>query len=1164
MNAPALREVSLDDRFAPGAGPRLLNGHQALVRALLLQREADRRAGLATAGYVAGYRGSPLGGLDQTLWSASKALAAADVHFEPAVNEDLAATAVWGTQQLAAIGEAMVDGVFGLWYGKGPGVDRSGDALKHGNYAGTHPNGGVLVVAGDDHPGKSSTVAHHSQQALAANGIPTLYPADVGEFQRFALLGWALSRYSGCWVGFKVVNETAEQALTCEFDLDTFRVERPDPGPLPPEGVHYRGAYTPALDETLLRRFRLPLVQRFARANGIDRLALGDARARFGIVTAGKCWHEVRLALRALGLEGERAAAVGVAVWKVGLLWPLEPEGLREFAEGKDELLFVEDKTAFVESQAAHLLYNAPRRPRIAGKQDPAGAPLLASDQGFEPLELAEVIAGRLQAAGLWDDTLQARLQALQAARRGLLAVAAPADAKRLPWFCAGCPHNTSTAVPEGSRALAGIGCHGMALYARPGTLVPTQMGGEGANWIGMRRFTKRRHVFQNLGDGTYWHSGLLAIRAAAASGANITYKILYNDAVAMTGGQPVDGPVSVAAVAQQVLAEGVKALVLVSDDPGRHRNTPLPAGTRVEHRDRLDAVQRELRETPGCTVLLYEQTCAAEKRRRRKRGSVPEADRRLFIHAPVCEGCGDCSQQSGCVAVEPLETPLGLKRRINQSSCNQDFSCLKGLCPSFVGVVGARPRRAAGPALPESAFAALPEPAVAPLAGDAYGVMIPGIGGTGVITVGAVLAMAAHLEGKAAGTYDMTGLSQKNGAVYSHLQVAPTAAALRANRLGLGDAALVLGCDLVAALGDECFRTLDPARTAFVGNHRVLPTAMQALQPGSGLGASALARSLGAKLGEDRVRLLDATGLATTLLGDAVYANFVLVGAALQWGWLPVGRAAVERALQLNGVQVPGNLRALQIGRLWAHDPAALLPLLGDATAAPPLPLADLVAARSTHLAEYQSDAWAARYRALVAQVQAAETRVAGAPGAFTRAVAEGFARLMAPKDEYEVARLYAHPSFRAALEAEFENAGDLRFHLAPPLWARPDPVTGRPAKREYGPWMLTAMGLLARLRQLRGTPFDPFGRSEERRAERALVDDYERRMRRLADELDAARLPLAAELAALADRVRGYGAVKAKNLAETQARWAEGERRWQAATNPAAEPVEDRGAAR
>ena len=1152
-----LRSVTLNDRYGTQADDVLLNGNQALVRALVLQRERDRRVGLNTAGYVTGYRGSPLGGLDQTLWAAAKPLQAAQVSFDPAVNEDLGATAVWGTQQLAVMGDANVDGVFALWYGKGPGVDRAGDVLKHGNYAGTHPNGGVLVVAGDDHQGKSSTIAHHSQQALAANSIPVLYPADVGEFARFALLGWALSRYSGCWVGFKVVNETAEQAMTCRFDLDAFDVALPDEsvtGPLPPEGIHYRGAYAPAQDEILLRRYRLPRVAAFARANGLDWLAMGSANAPLGIVTAGKCWHEVRLALRALGLEHDRR----IAVWKVGLVWPLEPDGIIGFAQGRQELLFVEDKTAFVETQAAAILYNQPQRPRITGKTDGtdgAGGALLNSDVGFEPLELALVIAARLQANGLADDTLRARVQALHASRRVLLAVSAPADLKRTPFFCSGCPHNTSTKIPDGSKALAGIGCHGMALYARPNTLVPTQMGGEGAQWIGLHRYTTRKHVFQNLGDGTYYHSGLLAIRAAVASGANITYKILYNDAVAMTGGQPVDGPISPAQIAHQVRHEGVQTIVLVSDDPERHDAADLPQGVRIEHRDRLDGVQRELRDIAGCTVLLYEQTCAAEKRRRRKRGELPDPDKRLFIHAAVCEGCGDCSVQSSCVSIEPLETELGRKRRINQSSCNKDYSCQKGFCPSFVTVIGGKPRRSAAAAR-SLVFDGLPAPVPAALgngANGAYGVMIPGIGGTGVITVGAVLAMAAHLEGKAAATYDMTGLSQKNGAVYSHLQIAADSSRLGANRLGLGDADLVLGMDLVAALGDEAFRTLDPARSRFVGNHRVLPTAMQALNPDVKVDFGLLARKLAEKLAPDRVRLLDATGLASVLMGDAVFANFIVVGAALQAGWLPVGAPALQRAVELNGVQVERNLQALNIGRLWVHDRAALEQAFVPPQAPRAQTIDEVIAHRGALLTAYHDTAYAHRYQRLVERVRAAERRAgdaggeSGGDGAFSLAVAKGFAKLMAYKDEYEVARLYSDPAFKASLAAEFDDVRELRLNLAPPLLSAIDRDSGRPKKREFGPWIFSLLRVLARLRMLRGTAFDVFGRSDERRAERALIDAYEHRIEALLPGLGSGQLPLAARIAEVAEQIRGFGPVKAQQMKLAAAAWAALEREWE-----------------
>jgi indolepyruvate ferredoxin oxidoreductase len=1159
---PALRDVSLDDKYTRTQGPVLINGNQAIVRALLLQRQRDQAAGLNTAGFVSGYRGSPLGGLDQALWAAQGRLKEAAVTFMPGINEDLAATAIWGTQQLAVMGDATVDGVFGLWYGKGPGVDRSGDPLKHGNYAGTHPNGGVLVVTGDDHQGKSSTIAHHSQQALAANSIPVLYPADVSEFVPYALLGWALSRYSGCWVGFKVVNETVEQAMTCELDLDALSIERPEPRDMPPEGIHYRGTFTPAQDEVILRRWKLPLVQRFARANRIDRQTLGDANAKLGIVTAGKTWHEVRLALRALGIgearagaaggDEARARALGVAVYKVGLLWPLEPEGLAEFADGKQELFFVEDKSAFVESQAAAILYNRPQRPRITGKADETGRPLLNADVGFEAIDLALVIAARLQALGAGDDELAQRVQALHASRRTLLAVMAPAEARRTPFFCSGCPHNTSTVLPEGSQGMAGIGCHGMAMFARPGTMLASQMGGEGLTWVGMSRYTRRQHVFQNLGDGTYYHSGLLAIRAAVASGANITYKILYNDAVAMTGGQPVDGPISPAEIAHQVMHEGVKKLVLVSDDPSRHSASALPAGVRIEHRDRLDAVQRELRDTPGCTVLLYEQTCAAEKRRRRKRGQFDDPDRRMFIFDEVCEGCGDCAVQSTCVSIEPKDTPLGRKRRINQSSCNKDYSCVKGFCPSFVTVQGGTPRKLKPAVSPDAAFASLPAPAEAALDGDAFGVMIPGIGGTGVITVGAVLAMAAHLEGKAASTYDMTGLSQKNGAVYSHLQIAPDVPALRTHRLGLGDASLVLGFDMVAALADESFRTLAPGRTRFIGNHRVQPTAAVAMNPDARLDFGLLARKVTDKLGADHVRYLDATGLATALMGDAIATNFFVVGAALQLGWLPVSLAAVERAIALNGMQVEFNLRALRYGRLWVHDPAAIDRVLGAARPAPVQAdtptLEALVADRVQRLTDYQNAAYAARYQSLLADVRAAERRVAGQEGAFSLAVARHFAKLMMVKDEYEVARLYDSPSFKAKLDAEFEGVTGLRFHLAPPLFAPRDPDTGELRKREYGPWMLTAMGWLARFKGLRGTAFDLFGRTEERQMERGLIDDYERRMRALLAGLDAVRLPLAVQIADVPEQIRGFGHVKERQVKLARAAWDTLDAQWRA----------------
>jgi indolepyruvate ferredoxin oxidoreductase len=1150
MATPALRDATLEDKYTRTQGPVLISGPQAIVRLMLLQRELDRRAGLNTAGYVSGYRGSPVGGIDLAMWEAQKQLDASQIVFAPGVNEDLAATAVWGTQQLRSMKENTVDGVFALWYGKGPGVDRAGDPLKHGNYAGTHAQGGVLAVFGDDHPGKSSTIAHHSEQAMAAHGMPILYPSNVNEFVEYGLLGYALSRYSGCWVAFKVVNETIEQTATVDIDLDALDFKRPPTGELPPEGVHWRGTFAPMVDEMLLKRTKLPLARRFARANGIDRVALGAPGAVFGLVTAGKAYQDTMQALATLGIDAARAQQLGIAVYKVGMIWPLEPEGLGEFAAGKHELMFIEEKNAFVESQSAAILYNLSTRPRITGKSDDSGQPLLPSDALLEPIDVALAIAQRLQACGIWDEALAERVSATRSYRGALLAVVSP-GARRLPFYCSGCPHNTSTNFPQGSVAISGIGCHGMAVWAKPGTLLGTQMGGEGVNWVGLHRFTKTKHVFQNLGDGTYFHSGLLAIRQAIASGANITYKILFNDAVAMTGGQPVDGMVTPAMIAQQVAHEGVKRIVLVSDDPSRH-GAGLPAGVAVLHRDEMDRIQRELREIPGCTVLIYEQTCASEKRRRRKRGEFADPPKRMFINEDVCEGCGDCSTQSGCVSIEPLETELGRKRTINQSNCNKDYSCVKGFCPSFVTVYDAPPKKRRAALDSDSVFDGLPVPAMAGGRGsDAApcGVMIAGIGGTGVITVGAVLAMAAHLEGRAASAYDMTGLSQKNGAVYSHLKLADSSVALHSQRLGLGEASLVLAFDMVAALGDESYRAMG-AHTRFLGNDRVQPTAALNFNPDDKVDTGLLVRKVREKLPAEQADWVDATGMALALMGDTIASNMLLVGVAAQKGWLPVSIAAIERAIELNGVQVPFNLRAFRLGRLWVHDRARVSAMLQEAGAMPapsapvaPLGLDALLADRRARLVAYQDEAYAQRFSDFMARVAQAERALGEAARdmPLSTAVARSLYKLMAYKDEYEVARLYSDPAFMKRIGAQFEGTPRLAFNLAPPLLARRDPVTGLLKKSEYGPWMLTAMRWAARLKWLRGGAFDVFGRTEERRMERALIGEYQSLVERLLTGLSAARLPAAVALAASVDQIRGYGHVKQASVEKVRLGWAQ-----------------------
>jgi len=1131
------RAITLDDKYTVTRGRIYLNGVQALVRLPLLQKDLDRRAGLNTAGYITGYRGSPLSGLDAELEGERARLEANDIVFRPGTNEDLAMTAIWGTQLLKALPGPKFDGVFAYWYAKGPGVDRSGDPMKHGNHQGTNANGGVLIVYGDDHPGKSSTISHQSEQALAANLLPSLYPCGVAEFIEFGLKGWAMSRYAGLWIGFKTVNETIEQTATVEIDLDGLRIDRPDRGELAPGTVNIESGelvWPPVRHEIAINSVRFPLLHRFVRANGIDKTPITSSRPRLGIVTAGKAYMDVLQAFQMLGIDSSRADELGISVYKVGLIWPVEPEGLREFAQRQETLLFVEEKKSFVEDQAAKVLYNEAVRPRIVGKVDEDGAKLLPSDIQLDPAAIAIAIVGRLEKLGIDDETIRARVAELRPMLERPPELPA---AVRSPYFCSGCPHNTSTKVPDGSYAMSGIGCHTMVVFTRRETLPPSQMGGEGGQWVSLEHFTETPHIFQNLGDGTYFHSGIMSIRNSVAAGSNITYKILYNDAVAMTGGQPVDGTLSVGRIASQALAEGVAEVVIVSDDPERHASsTDIPEGLTVQHRDRLDEIQRRLRAVPGCTVIIYEQTCAAEKRRRRKRGKYPDPAKRMFINEEVCEGCGDCSVQATCVSILPNPTGRGLKRKIDQSSCNKDYSCNKGFCPSFVTVLGGAPRKPEAMRIDEALFDALPRPDMPGLDGS-YAIMVAGIGGTGVITVSAILGMAAHIDGKACSIFDMTGLAQKNGAVYSHLKIANSGTSIGAQRIGLGEANLLMAFDMVAGIADEAYRTLAPLRSRVLANSSVQPTIGFQFNPQARVDERLLVDRIRLRVGDERASIVDANGMALALTGDAIATNMFMVGYALQRGLLPLTLDAVLRAIELNGVAVSFNRKALQLGRLYAADAPALeryLPAGGDEVPAEtPQRLDDVTRQGVDWLTAYQDAAWAARYRNFVDEISAAEQAVSPGASMLAIAVARNLAKLMAYKDEYEVARLHSDPAFMDRLRAQFDGEFTLRFNLAPPLFARRDPVSGHLQKREYGPWMMTAFRALARLRALRGTAFDLFGRTAERRMERQLIDDYIALLREVARELTVDNHQTAAQIASLPELVSGFGHVKERNVA-------------------------------
>ncbi len=1135
-----LAEVTLDDKYTKERGRVFLTGIQALVRLPMLQRQRDLAAGHDTAGYVTGYRGSPLGGLDQQMAAAKRFLDRHHIVFQPGVNEDLAATALWGTQQAELHGEGRYDGVFGMWYGKGPGVDRTGDVFKHGNLAGTSRLGGVLALMGDDHTCESSTTAHQSEFALVDAQIPVLNPAGVAEILEFGLLGFGLSRYSGCWVGLKCVHDTVNTAASIELDMGRIQIAVPE-FQLPPGGLNIRLPDPPLAQEERLHRFKLEAVRAFAATNRFDRLIFEAKAARLGIVSTGKSYLDLRQALGELGIDQALAERLGLRVLKLGLVWPLEREALLAFADGLEQIVVVEEKRSLIESQLKELLYGRANAPVIVGKRDEEDRPLFPAHGALTSNQIAEALAHRILRLDR-NDQVATQLERLQQRQNAEKGPAAPL--LRTPYFCAGCPHNTSTRVPDGSIAKAGIGCHYMAQWMERSTIGYTQMGGEGANWVGEAPFSKRPHVFQNIGDGTYYHSGLLAIRAAIAAGVNITFKVLYNDAVAMTGGQSVDGPLSVPQITREVAAEGAVQVVVVTDDPDKYPlNAGFAPGTTIRHRDELDAVQRELREIEGTTVLVYDQTCAAEKRRRRKRGQMDDPPARVVINELVCEGCGDCGQASNCVAIVPAETEFGRKRQIDQSACNKDYSCLKGFCPSFVTVEGASLRQGQPASGGADGLDALPEPELPALTGG-YGIVIGGVGGTGVVTIGALLGMAAHLEGKGAAVLDMTGLAQKGGAVMSHLRIAPTPAAIQTVRIAPGGARLLLGCDLVVAGGEEALAALAPEQShAVVNTHRMM-TGDFTRHADLDFPAAALERRIRAVAGE-RADFVEATRLASALLGDAIAANLFMVGFAYQKGLLPVSAAAIERAIELNRVAAAMNRAAFRWGRRAALDPAAVAlaaaPVAPPDRARPAASLDEAIARRVAFLTDYQDQAYARRYRALVERVRGVEAARTPGRSELVQAVARYYFKLLAYKDEYEVARLYSNGDFQAQLRAQFEGRPKLKIHLAPPLFAARDPATGELQKRAYGPWMLTAMRWLARLKRLRGTAFDPFGYSADRQIERALIGAYEQVLGELLSGLSLDNHELAVEIAGIPEQIRGYGHVKARHLRTAKAREAE-----------------------
>ena len=1119
---PPLRHAALDEKFAPGPTVAFMTGIDALARLPVLQHELDLRAGLNTAGFISGYRGSPLGGLDQALWRANTTLEHHNVQFQPGINEELAATAVWGSQQLGIVSDSEFDGVFGMWYGKGPGVDRSMDAIKHANAFGTSQYGGVLAIAGDDHACKSSTLPHQSEHMFMGASVPVLAPSNVQEVLDFGIYGWAMSRFTGCWVALKAITDNMDSAMGVEIDQARYPIRLPPPQSLSPDGMNARWPDTPLDQEKRLNRYKIYAARLFASINGLNRIVIDTPKPMLGIITSGKAYLDVMEALSLLAIDASTASRLGIRVLKVGMPWPLDPEIVQVFTAGVSEVLVVEEKRSVIEDQLTSQLYNlaGAARPRIFGEFDDEGESLLPNSGELNPDQVANAIADRLTALGLAPPR---RPCALSSA--GLLT--SDDTPTRTPHFCSGCPHNTSTKVPEGSVAMGGIGCHYMATWMPDrDTRTFSQMGGEGAAWIGQAAFSQRKHVFQNLGDGTYFHSGSLAIRAAVASRVNITYKILFNEAVAMTGGQGVDGELSLLDLIAQIRAEGVTRIAVVSAEL---QTKEIPDGIELVRRENYDALQRRFREHEGTTVIIYQQLCANEKRRRQKRKQLPSPATKIVIHPELCEGCGDCGTQSNCLSIKPLTTELGTKRAIDQHSCNTDLSCVDGFCPSFISVTTTSNLQVtASPETASPLFDPLPDPTQVDLT-QPWTCLIAGVGGTGVLTVGALLAMAAHIEGKGFATMNQTGLAQKFGAVVSHLKVAARQADIHAVRVAERQSQLLIGCDLVVAANDETLTKLHPMTCSSVLNTHESITSEFIQNPDFKISTDGLTQAVRSAVPDERLFAVDASDYATRLVGDAMGANLFLVGIAYQQGLLPLSGPALEKAIEVNGVAIEMNRQAFEWGRRYVHQRDRVDALVHDEEPARLIDVDDIVKDRMMRLVDYQSEDYAQAY---VSQVRSLESQVSDALESteLFREVSTQLYRLMALKDEYEVARILTSSAKAGTVFGKASTARPT-FYFAPPVLSKILSQNSQPRKFRFGAWILGPLALLARLKVLRGSFLDPFSHLRERQEEREDLQRYLDDLKLIAVSVDQHTIDIATELAGCVSMLRGYGHVRSRN---------------------------------
>ncbi len=1132
-------------------GPLFMSGNQAYLRLIIEQNRRDREAGLNTGGFISGYRGSPFGHFDSNALRQADALSAMNIKFNPGVNEAMAATAVWGSQQIDFFGSSEFDGVNGLWYAKGPGVDQAADALHHANLWGTHKNGGVVMAVGDDPMSRSSSIQQQSEYVLSGLCIPVFQCANVQDIYDYGMIAYQLSRYAGVWVAVKSVSDIAESWYMVDVDPARTSSVLPQDFVMPADGVNIRNPDKSVEQDRRMAQYRIPAVKAFVRANRLNRVTLDADHRKLGIVTAGKSYLDTLEALDDLGIDETQRNKLGLSVFKVALTWPLEESLLRDYAETVDEIIVLEESRPFLEAQLKEVLYDMPaaQRPRIMGKRDFEGVEQLPSHGELTPALIARVLA-KWFGTGQPDEKMQTWIAALDQTDREL---AVERDyIERTPYFCSGCPHNSSTQVPEGSNQLVGIGCHFLVQLMDRDGIAYSQMGGEGATWVGAQPFVDQKHTFANVGDGTYYHSGSTAIRQAIAGGANITYKILYNDAVAMTGGQAHDGPLSVEAITHEMKSEGASRVVVVSSEPSKWDKSRFAEGTELYHRDDLIEVQSELQKTEGVSILVYEQTCATELRRRRKRGKAADPAKRAYINYRLCEGCGDCGMASNCLSIQPLQTEMGRKRIIDQSSCNKDFSCVNGFCPSFVTIEGGEVAKDAGVEVADTILEALPEPAVA-TSDRVYGALVCGIGGTGVVTISSLLGEAAKSEGKVSQVLDLTGMAQKFGAVYCHLKIGNSIDDLNATRLSTGKANLLIGADIVTTASDEGLSRLRQGVTNGVVNEHETVTGAFTRDPGFSLPMAdmrdAITRFTGSK-----AHFFDSTEVALKLTGNTIGANIMLLGFACQMGWLPVKLASLEAAIEKNGVAVPYNQRAFKLGRLMAHDPQQIERLISEGTETPrwfqlSQTVEQVIERRRQDLVEYQSADYAASYVDFVERVQLAEQLVDANSSKLTEAVARGLYKLMAYKDEYEVARLYTNGRWLDSIKRQFSGNFRVKFHMAPPLLSKRDPHSGHPRKMTFGPWMYHVLALLTRFRGLRGSKFDVFGYTDERRKERALIDEYRTRIEKTIDAITADNFEIAVEIAGAAELIRGYGHIKHGNIEVAETRWLQLEQQFQQA---------------